>query len=110
MRYDDSQAEGEYFTLDLKKWREIENHWIDNDRIGVGRFYCGKEAKVFIQVGTEEKIEKCKHYISFSRDDYLDLRKQRGEDRHKNVKISTEGTIWIGDEFYGRTVKVFVRK
>jgi hypothetical protein len=109
MRYDDSKAEGEYFTLDTWKWQKVETHWIDNNRIGVGRTFNGMEAKIFIFVGTEETIEKCKHYISYSRNDYLDLRKSRGEDRHKNIRISKEGTIWVGDEFYGNKIEVFIK-
>jgi hypothetical protein len=109
-KYDDSQAEGEYFSLDLNKWSEIENHWIDKNRIGAGRDYGKRETKVFIPNDDKAKIKICEQFILFDRKNWIELRKSRGEDKFKNLKITKEGTIWLGDEYYGRNPKIFIRK
>jgi hypothetical protein len=126
MRYDDSKAEGEYFTLDMRKWERVENHWIDNNRIGVGREFKHIETKVFIftYISTEEDEQKqkeetilklresiiiCKEYISFDRKYWIDLRKSRGELKNRNIKVSKEGTVWVGEVYNGNKIEVYVK-
>lgn len=50
MKYDDSKTESKYFTLDLTTWEEIENHWLEKNKvhIGVGKVHGLNDVKMFI--------------------------------------------------------------
>lgn len=109
VKYDDSNAEEEYYALNLKTWNEIDNHVIDNKRIGVGRDYGDKEAVVFIQVGEDGKTATCESYLLFSRDNWIELRKLRGKNKHMKMKISQNGTLWVGETYKGCNFRVFVK-
>jgi hypothetical protein len=110
VKYDDSQATGEFYTLDLKTWVEIKSHQIDKNRTGVGRAYSNECAKVFIQVGEIGNIERCKNYIQFDRKDWIELRQARGKNKHKTMRVSENGTIWIGESYAGVNIKIFVKR
>jgi hypothetical protein len=109
-KFDDSEADGEYFSLDLNTWEEIVNHRVDSNRIGIGRAYGLKDVKVFVLLGNEENTKRCEEYILFNRKDWIELRKSRGEDKHKNLTITIEGTIWIGDEYDGYKIKTYIKR
>lgn len=110
VQYDDSKANAEYFAIDLKTWFEIDSHVIDSKRIGVGRNYSGLETIVFIQVNKNGKTKKCKSYILFSRDDWIELRRSRGEFKHQKMQVSENGTIWIGKMYEDSKIRVFVKE
>lgn len=108
VRYDDSNAEGEYYTLD-GSWQEIENHRIDKNRIGVGRGYGGNEARVYIQIGRLGTTKQCEDYMMFDRKEWIELRKSRGVGKYKPMKIDENGTIWTGVPYNGCNIRVFIR-
>lgn len=109
VRYDDSESDEEYYALNLKTWHEIDNHVMDNKRLGVGREYGDKEVIVFIQVVEDGKTTKCKSYFLFSRNNWIELRKSRGKNKHKKMKVSHNGTIWIGETYKNCKFRVFVK-
>ncbi len=107
---DDSEAVGEYHTVDLNEWEEV-NCWVsDKKRIGVGRSYGGKDTVIFMQVGTEGKTDKCKKYKMFYKKDFVELRQSRGENKYKRMKVYRDGTVWVGESNIDKKFWVFVRK
>lgn len=107
---DDSEAIGEYHTIDLNDWEEVEWRVSDKKRIGVGRPYGGKETVIFMQVGMEGKTDKCKKYRMFYKKDFVELRQSRGENKYKRMKVYRDGTVWVGESNIDRNFIVFVRK
>ena len=107
---DDSEAIGEYHTVDLNNWEEV-NWWVsDQKRIGVGRPYGGKETVIFMQTEGTGKTDKCKKYIMFYKKDFIELRQSRGENKYKRMKVYKDGTVWVGESNINRKFRVFVRK
>jgi len=111
-KYNDSNAVGEYHTIDTDNWEEIECHIIDEKRIGVGRSQGNKDAIVFLQVIDNGRTDECNNYKMFHKMDWIEYRKERGENKHKRPKISENGVIWIGDtkDVYGFRVFIPVVK
>lgn len=109
VKYDDSKADGEYFTLDLETWNEIESHVIDENRIGVGRNNGLKESRIFIQIGNQGITKTCDKYLMFCRRDWIELRKARGDDRYQPMQISKNGTVWVGESYILCKLRVFIK-
>ncbi len=96
-KYNDEDSEGEYHTLNLKKWKEIPVNKIDDGRLYAGRDYKNRKARVFIQKEARGEIDTCKYYIQFNKHDWYDFRKPRGEDKFKWAWIGDNGVIYIGN-------------
>lgn len=107
---DDSEAIGEYHTVNINDWEEIDWWVSDQKRIGVGRPHGGKDALIFMQVGENGETEKCKNYRMFNKKDFMELRQSRGENKHKRMKIYKDGTVWVGESNITRKFRVFVKK
>lgn len=107
--FDDSSAYGEYFSLDLNLWEEL-NHSIDeHKRINVSRQHAGKEIRIFIQNNETGEFKTVDNIIMFSRAGWSELRRVRGENKGLPLVVNANGTIWIGDRAEG-TIKIFIRK
>ena len=109
VKCDDSEAVGEYHTIDTKEWFEIDYHAIDNNRINVGRDYGNQEAIIFIQVETNGKTMKCKNFLMFPKKYWIEYRKERGENKYKKTRISENGLVWVGEPYIKCKLRVFVR-
>lgn len=109
VKYDDSKADGEYFTLDLETWNEIESHVIDENRIGVGRNNGLKDSRIFIQIGKQGITKTCDKYLMFCRRDWIELRKARGDDKYQPMQISKNGTVWVGESYIPCKLRVFIK-
>lgn len=131
--FDDSSAYGEYFSLGLEIWEELEFTIDEHKRINTGRTHAGDNVRLFIQKDfetllnellkeglTREQIEifynKEKepkiidHLISFNRRIWSELRRVRGESRGLPLEVNTNGTIWIGDRAEQGKIKIFTRR
>jgi len=131
--FDDSQADGEYFSLGLKTWKESEFTIDEHKRINVGRTHAGENVRLFIQKDFEtllnelskegltlEQIEEFYNnekdpkitdcLISFNRRIWSELRRVRGESRGLPLEVNTNGTIWIGDRAEQEKIKIFERR
>lgn len=108
--FDDSQAYGEYFSLDLNLWEEL-NHSIDeHKRINVSRQHAGKEIRLFIQNNETGEFKTVDNIIMFSRAGWSELRRVRGENKGLPLEVNANGTIWIGDRAEQGNIKIFIRK
>ena len=108
--FDDSSAYGEYFSLDLNLWEEL-NHSIDeHKRINVSRQHAGKEIRLFIQNNETGEFKTVDNIIMFSRAGWSELRRVRGESRGLPLEVNTNGTIWIGDRAEQGKIKIFTRR
>ena len=108
VRYDDSNAVSEYHTLDITDWIEIESHIIDSHRIGVGRDYGGIEPIIFVQIEEDGRTNKCLNFQMFHKKDWIEYRKERGENKNRRTKISNNGVVWVGDTTQAYKFRVFV--
>ena len=107
---DDSDAIGEYHTVDLHDWEEVERWVSDRKRIGVGRPHGGKDTVIFMQVGDIGNTDKCKKYLMFDKKDFDELRQSRGENKYKRMKVYKDGTVWVGESNIDKKFRVFVRR
>lgn len=107
--FDDSQAYGEYFSLDLDLWEELNYSLDEHKRINVSRQHAGKEIRIFIQNNETGEFKTVDNIIMFSRAGWSELRRVRGENKGLPLVVNANGTIWIGDRAEG-TIKIFIRK
>ncbi len=96
VKSDDSDAKGEYHSINLDEWKEIECHIIDGKTINVGREYGRQEAIIFIQVRQEGRTEICNNFKLFHKQDWIEYRKERGRNKYKKTLIQKTGIIWVG--------------
>lgn len=131
--FDDSNACGEYFSLDQNVWEEVDFSIDDHKRINIGRSQAGEKVRLFIlkdfetflkemlQAGFEkEEIEKMYNkfkepvitdeLIGFHRRVWSDLRRVRGDDRGQPLEVNSNGTIWIGDRAEPGNTRIFTRR
>jgi hypothetical protein len=97
IKTDDSQARGKYHTIDLNEWEEVKCHVINDKLLGVGREHRLKEAVIYIQIGEAGRTDICKDYKLFHKQDFIEYKKERGENKFQDTKISSNGTVWVGD-------------
>jgi hypothetical protein len=107
--FDDSNAYGEYFSLDLNLWEELNYSIDEHKRINVSRQHAGKEIRIFIQNNEPGEFKTVDNIIMFSRARWSELRRVRGENKGLPLEVNANGTIWIGDRAEG-TIKIFIRK
>lgn len=108
--FDDSNAYGEYFSLDLDLWEELNYSIDEHKRINVSRHHAGKEIRLFIQTDETAEFKKVDNIIMFSRAGWSELRRVRGENRGLPLEVNTNGTIWIGDRAEQGNIKIFIRR
>ena len=107
--YDDSEADGEYYTLD-ESWTEIPNYRSDKYRLGVGLQYAYTEVRLFAGINENSSIKILENkYQLFDRKDWIELRRKRGNNKYKPLSVDKNGTIWIGDKQYGASYRVFIK-
>jgi len=107
--FDDSNAYGEYFSLDLNLWEELNYTIDDHKRINVSRQHAGKEIRLFIQNGEAVDFKTVDNIIMFSRAGWAELRRVRGENRGLPLEVNANGTVWIGDRAQEK-FKIFGRR
>ena len=100
---------GEYFSLDLNSWEELNYSIDEHKRINVSRQHAGKEIRLFVQNNETGEFKIVDNIIMFSRAGWSELRRVRGENKGLPLEVNTNGTIWIGDRAEG-TIKIFIRK
>lgn len=131
--FDDSNAYGEYFSLDLNVWEELSFSIDEHKRINIGRPQAGEKVRLFVLKDFEtfleemlkesfdrEEIEKLYNkfkepvitddMIGFHRRVWSDLRRVRGENRGEPLEVNANGTIWIGDRAEPGNVRIFTRR
>lgn len=108
--FDDSQARGEYFSLDLGVWEEINFSIDEHNRINVGRKNAGKEVRFFAHINEGGEIKESESLISFPRENYAEIRRVRGENIGLPLTVNTNGTVWAGDRFINMDLKIFTRR
>ncbi len=108
--FDDSNAYGEYFSLDLDFWEELNYSIDEHKRINVGRQHAGKEVRLFIQTDETGEFKKIDNIIMVSRAGWSELRRVRGENRGLPLEVNANGTIWIGDRAEPGQIKIFIRR
>lgn len=108
--FDDSNACGEYFSLDLNFWEELNYSIDEHKRINVSRQHAGKEIRLFIQSDETGEFKKVDNIIMFSRAGWSELRRVRGENRGLPLEVNANGTIWIGDRAEQGKIKIFTRR
>lgn len=107
--FDDSNAYGEYFSLDLNSWEELNYSIDEHKRINVSRQHAGKEIRLFIKNNETGEFKTVDNIIMFSRAGWSELRRVRGENKGLPLVVNANGTIWIGDRAEG-TIKIFTRR
>ncbi|MGI5841597.1 MAG: hypothetical protein ACOX6N_05270 [Patescibacteria group bacterium] len=107
--FDDSNAYGEYFSLDLNLWEELNYTIDDHKRINVSRQHAGKEIRLFIQNGEAVDFKTVDNIIMFSRAGWSELRRVRGENQGLPLEVNANGTVWIGDRAQEK-IKIFGRR
>lgn len=111
VKYDDSKAVGEFYALDLDTWLEIDNHIIDENRLGVGTDYSLKDVRVYIQIGIEGRTENCENkYLLFYRNDWIELRRSRGPEKYQPGTVDEYGVIWTGKNYQKCKFRTFVKR
>ena len=131
--FDDSNAYGEYFSLDLNVWEELSFSIDEHKRINIGRSQAGEKVRLFVLKDFEtfleemlkesfdrEEIEKLYNkfkepvitddMIGFNRRVWVDLRRVRGENRGQPLEVNANGTIWIGDRAEPGNTRIFTRR
>ncbi|MFA6876056.1 MAG: hypothetical protein WCQ87_05435 [Parabacteroides sp.] len=108
--FDDSNAYGEYFSLDLDLWKELDYSVDEHKRINVGRQHAGHEIRLFIQTNVIDEFKIVDNIIMFSRAGWSELRRVRGENRGLPLEVNENGTIWIGDRAGQGKLKIFILK
>lgn len=107
--YDDSEASGEYYTLD-DTWIEVTNHPSGKLRIGVGRHNAHKEIRMYIGLNKNANvITLSNNYKLFDRKNWIELRRKRGENKHKPLSVDKNGTIWVGED-HGAVYRVYIKR
>lgn len=131
--FDDSSAYGEYFSLGLEIWEELDFTIDEHKRINTGRPHAGENVRLFIKkdfetllselLNEELTLEEIEDFyknenepqitaklISFNRRIWSELRRVRGESRGLPLEINTNGTIWIGDKAEKERIRIFTRR
>lgn len=108
--FDDSQACGEYFSLNLEVWEEVPFSIDEHNRINIGRKNAGKEVRFFAHITEGGKIKKSDNLISFPRENYAEIRRVRGENIGLPLTVNTNGTVWTGNRFINMDLKIFIRR
>lgn len=108
--FDDSKAEGEYFSLDLNLWEEVTYSIDEQKRINIGRLHAAKDVRLFIQIRKKGELKTVNNMIMFDRSEWAELRRVRGENRGLPLDVNQNGTIWIGDRFLNKDLKIFIRR
>jgi len=108
--FDDSNAYGEYFSLDLKYWEKLDYSIDEHKRINIGRKHAGKEVRFFAHIKTGGEIKKSDSLVSFPRENYAEIRRVRGENIGLPLTVSTNGTVWAGDRFINMDMQIFIRR
>lgn len=108
--FDDSQAYGEYFSLNLEIWEEVNFSIDEHNRINIGRKHAGKEVRFFAHITEGGEIKKSDNLISFPRENYAEIRRVRGENIGLPLTVNTNGTVWAGDRFINMDLKIFIRR
>lgn len=108
--FDDSQAYGEYFSLDLTIWEEVSFSIDEHNRINVGRKNAGKEVRFFAHITEGGDIKKSDNLISFPRENYAEVRRVRGENAGLPLTVNSNGTVWAGNRFINMDLKIFTRR
>ena len=108
--FDDSNAYGEYFSLDLNLWEELNYSIDEHKRINVSRQHAGKEIRLFIQNNETGGFKIVDNIIMFSRAGWSELRRVRGENKGLPLEVNANGTIWIGDRAEQGKIKIFTRR
>jgi len=108
--FDDSNAYGEYFSLDLDVWEEAAFSIDERSRLNVGRKNAGKEVRFFAHIAAGGEIKKSNGLISFPRENYAEIRRVRGENIGLPLTVNTNGTVWAGDRFVNMDLKIFIRR
>lgn len=97
VKSDDSQARGKYHSLDLNDWVEVENHITNKNIIGVGREHKFKDAVIYIQLGIKGRTEICNNFLLFHKQDFIEFKTERGENKYQDTTVQKNGTIWVGN-------------
>lgn len=108
--FDDSNACGEYFSLDLNVWEEIAFSIDEHNRISAGRKHAGKEVRFFAHIKDGGEIKKSDSLISFPRENYAEIRRVRGENIGLPLTVNTNGTVWAGNRFINMDMQIFTRR
>lgn len=131
--FDDSNACGEYFSLDLNIWEELDYSVDEHKRINVGRSRSREKIRLFILKDFETVLKEMledgfdrkqienfynqakepkitDELIGFNRRVWSDLRRVRGENRGQPLEVNPNGTIWIGDRAEQGNIKIFTRR
>jgi len=129
--YDDSNACGEYFSLDSDLWEEASFSIDEHKRINVGRSQAGENVRIFIlkdfEIFLHEMLDEGMTYeqikelyndlkeptitddlIGFNRRVWSELRRVRGENRGRPLEVNANGTIWVGDRAGQGELKIFI--
>jgi hypothetical protein len=107
--YDDSEATGEFYTLD-DSWVEIPNYKSDKYRLGVGSKYSNTKVRLFVCINTNCNIKIVENkYLLFDRNDWIELRCKRGDNKYKPLSVDKNGTIWIGEKQHGTSYRVYIK-
>lgn len=108
--FDDSNACGEYFSLDLDIWEELSYSVDEHKRINVGRQRSGNEVRLFIKTTEFGEFKTVDNIILFSRSGWAELRRVRGKDKGLPLEVNANGTLWIGDRAEFNKIKIFTMK
>lgn len=108
--FDDSNACGEYFSLDLDIWEELSYSIDEHKRINVGRQRSGNEVRLFIKTSEFGEFKIVDNIILFSRSGWAELRRVRGKDKGLPLEVNANGTLWIGDRAEFNKIKIFTMK
>lgn len=107
--YDDSDASGEYYALD-ETWTEIQSYLSGKDRLGVKSKNAYKEIRLFVGLTDDAEVITLENNCKlFDRKYWIELRRKRGINKHKPLRVDKNGTIWIGENRYGTNYRVYVK-
>jgi hypothetical protein len=108
--FDDSNASGEFFTLD-DSWIEIPSYKSGDNRLGVHRKNAYKQVRLFVALNDDAKVIILENnYMLFDRKNWMELRKIRGKDKFKPLTVDKNGTIWIGDKYNGANFRIYIKR
>lgn len=62
------------------------------------------------QIRKKGALKVVDNIIMFDRSEWAELRRVRGGNRGLPLDVNQNGTIWIGDRFLNKDLKIFVRR
>jgi hypothetical protein len=107
--FDDTFASGEYFSLDLTVWKQLEYKIDAQKRLRVVRSNYDKDIRVFVMVGDKDNSITVDGFVMLDRKQWAELRKIRGEERGLPLEVGSNGSVWVGEQYSDKNFMIFVR-